>query len=288
MLAAGLAVAAVSGLYFGPWFPLSLREWWGFFRACPKLIPLKEDAVYQLTIVIPARHSESQEAVQRTVDALLHNSAFPANLHLVVVHQNAANVVIRFQGFGSGKVIPSPMGGEGRGCTLNEGVRRSDNSSLLLFCHADTKLPKQFDVLVANCLRNESVIMCAFEFGLDSTRWRHQFVAHAANFRSRFWWMPYGDQALAFRGPVFHSLGGFREDYQMMEDFDLVQRARSRCLLSNNQEQLVILPHSVQTSSRRWDERGIMKTTAWNWFFCAAYMYLHLSPKEIFKLYYSD
>lgn len=286
MLLAVATAVAVSGLYFGPWFPLSLREWRGFFRACPKPVPLEADALAELTIVIPARHSESQEAVQGTVDALLRNSAFPANLHLVVVHQNAANVAIQFQGFGSGKVVPSPVGGEGRGCTLNEGVRRSDNPRLLLFCHADTTLPPRFDVLVANCLRNESVVMCAFEFGLDSARWSHRLVVRAANFRSRFWWMPYGDQALAFRGSVFHSLGGFREDYPMMEDFDLVQRARSRCLLGS--EQVVILPHSVQTSSRRWDERGVLKTTAWNWLLCAAYVYMRLSPTEIFKLYYGN
>lgn len=179
---------------------------------------------------------------------------------------------------------------KGRGFVLNSGFDAAPSTEFVLFCHADTIVPEGYDVALENALRDEDVLMTAFSFGLDEQAvgsWPLQIVQRSANLRSTFWWMPYGDQALGFRTREFETLGKFRSDFKIMEDFDLVRRVRHKALISRN-SRLEILPDRIETSSRRWQERGVIKTTGMNWFFCAAYVFLGMSPDAIFKWYYGQ
>jgi len=135
-------------------------------------------------------------------------------------------------------------------------------------------------------LSDQSVLLTAFTFGLDEKGSSAlNFIVRSANIRSKQWWMPYGDQALALRRDVFERFGGFRDDFKMMEDFDLVHRIRKDALQSSN-DKIVILPDIVESSARRWKEKGVVKTSLLNWAFCAAYVYLNIHPDQIFKWYY--
>ena len=54
----------------------------------------------------------------------------------------------------------------GRGHQLIEGVEAT-SGDYLLFLHADTKLPKDFDKMAAKCIQTPGVVCGAFEFQLD-------------------------------------------------------------------------------------------------------------------------
>ena len=292
----GLAKYAVASsvftlAYFGPWMPRDLEEITGFFRkrSAVELNPNKRVSG-DLLVVIPARTIEPNQSITDVMQTLSERAKEPSKVKVVVVHENpsallsAAEFLEKSVAFKMVQVVQARQGG-GRGPTQNLGAKTSD-SELLLFCHADTMVPINYDELIRQALVDDSILMCAFSLGLDEESTTLEFVANSANLRSRFWWMPYGDQTLSFRTTFFlNEMGGFREDYKIMEDFELVQRVRSRALKSHN-EKIHIFKDPVVSSARRWREKGAVKATFLNWAFCAAYVYLGLSPDEIFNLYY--
>ena len=83
------------------------------------------------------------------------------------------------------------------------------------------------------------------------------------NMRSRFTGIATGDQAMFMRREVFERVGGF-PDIPIMEDI-----AMSKLL--NQISKPVCLWQQVETSSRRWEESGAIKTITLMWLLRFAY-----------------
>ena len=147
---------------------------------------------------------------------------------------------------------------------------------ILLFLHADTCLPENFETCVPAALARDEVCAGAFSLGIDSDAVGLRFIERVANWRSRFFQMPYGDQALFVSRNLFHEIGGYPE-YPIMEDFELVRRLKQK-------GKIVILQESVQTSARRWLNFGILKTWLLNQTIVLAY-YLGISPQRLSRWY---
>ena len=150
---------------------------------------------------------------------------------------------------------------------------------VLLFLHADTRLPQNFENCVLAALNRDEICAGAFSLGIDSNAGSLRLIEHVANWRSRFFQMPYGDQALFVSRNLFHEIGGY-PDYPIMEDFELVRRLKRK-------GKIAILPESVQTSPRRWLNYGISKTWLLNQFIVVAY-YLGISPQRLSRWYRRD
>ena len=96
----------------------------------------------------------------------------------------------------------------------------------------------------------------AFRFGFDHADGLGlRMVEAGARLRTLLGW-PYGDQALFVRRSVLVSLGGVPQ-VSLMEDLDLVRLLRRR-------GRFVGLALSVQTSSRRYRDRGVARTVLCN------------------------
>ena len=147
---------------------------------------------------------------------------------------------------------------------------------ILLFLHADTRLPENFETCVAAALARGKVCAGAFSLGIDSDAVGLRLIERVANWRSRFFQMPYGDQALFVSRKLFHDIGGYPE-YPIMEDFELVRRLKQK-------GKIFILPESVQTSARRWLNFGILKTWLLNQTIVLAY-FLGISPQRLSRWY---
>jgi rSAM/selenodomain-associated transferase 2 len=143
----------------------------------------------------------------------------------------------------------------GRAKQVNAGAMAA-SSEVLLFLHGDTRLPAGFDKHVMNLLTMPDTAAGAFTLGIDGPEIGLRLIEKLANFRSRFFQMPYGDQAIFLRASLFRSIGGFPE-VPIMEDFIFMQRVKK-------EGKVVIAPIAVTTSSRRWKELGILKTTLIN------------------------
>ena len=145
---------------------------------------------------------------------------------------------------------------------MNQGAARA-TGDVLLFLHADTRLPDKFDEHILGCLRRPGVAAGAFKLRIESHISALRIIEHLANWRSRRLKTPYGDQAIFISSRLFHQIGGF-PCIPIMEDFELVRRLRKMGAI-------VTLPVSVSTSARRWKNFGILKTTLINQMIIAAH-----------------
>jgi len=147
---------------------------------------------------------------------------------------------------------------------------------VLLFLHADTRLPDNFDVKVLAAVNQDNFCAGAFSLGIDAQVRGLRLIERVANWRSRFFQMPYGDQALFVRRDLFNKIGGF-PDFPIMEDFELIRRLRRKGKIS-------ILPESVRTSPRRYLNFGILKTWFLNQIIIAAY-FMGVAPERLARWY---
>jgi rSAM/selenodomain-associated transferase 2/rSAM/selenodomain-associated transferase 1 len=145
---------------------------------------------------------------------------------------------------------------------------------LLLFLHADTRLPRGFAHSVRQILSLPGVLAGAFEFRLDAVSPGLRLVERVTNWRSRFLQLPYGDQAIFIRSELFREVGGF-PDLPIMEDFAFIRRIKKK---RKGRVHTASLP--AVTSARRWRALGVWKTTLINQLIILAY-YLGIPPTRL-------
>ena len=163
----------------------------------------------------------------------------------------------------------------GRARQVNAGAMAA-SSDVLLFLHGDTRLPDGYDQHVLNLLTMPGTAAGAFALGIDGPEIGLRIIEKLANFRSRFFQMPYGDQAIFLKASLFRSIGGL-PDIPIMEDFVFMRRVKK-------EGRVVIAPVAVTTSSRRWKELGILKTTLINQVVLLAY-FLGSDHKRLARWY---
>ncbi|BCS90075.1 TIGR04283 family arsenosugar biosynthesis glycosyltransferase [Pseudodesulfovibrio sediminis] len=144
----------------------------------------------------------------------------------------------------------------GRGTQMNAGAALA-SGRILLFLHADTRLPDGWSTDVGQVLQQD-VRAGAFSLSIDSSRVALGVVALFANLRTRWERVPYGDQAHFFEARFFHELGGYA-DIPIMEDVELFKRIRKQG------DNILLLSKKVQTSPRRWETEGVFRRTVANW-----------------------
>jgi hypothetical protein len=83
------------------------------------------------------------------------------------------------------------------------------------------------------------------------------------NWRSRFTGVATGDQGIFVTRELFERVGGFA-DLPLMEDIDLSSRLK-------RQQWPVCLRDTLITSSRRWEQQGVLRTIALMWYLRLAY-----------------
>lgn len=151
----------------------------------------------------------------------------------------------------------------GRGVQLNRGADLAQGD-ILLFLHADTRLPPDFATLVRQTLAQPGVVAGAFDLAIDGPGWGLRWVEWGVKWRSRWLSLPYGDQAIFLSAQRFRQMGGFAP-LPIMEDFNLVQRL-------SRQGRIAMVPTPVTTSSRRWQRLGVGQTTLANQGMVIGYM----------------
>lgn len=143
----------------------------------------------------------------------------------------------------------------GRARQMNSGARRAQ-SDILVFLHADTRLPPEAVSAVRSAI-DGGKDWGRFDVRFDSRHPLLHVVANFMNWRSRLTGICTGDQAIFVRRDVFERAGGYA-DIALMEDIDLSLR-----LKRTGRSARVIAP--VTTSARRWREQGIPRTIVQMW-----------------------
>ncbi|UCF91448.1 MAG: TIGR04283 family arsenosugar biosynthesis glycosyltransferase [Desulfobacterales bacterium] len=158
---------------------------------------------------------------------------------------------------------------------MNSGAAAA-SGDILVFLHADTQLPVNFEESIQNSLAQNRMAAGAFRLRIDSEVPALRFIERVANWRARRLQMPYGDQAIFVSKALFDEIGGF-PDFPIMEDFELIRRLRKKGTI-------FILPQCVLTSPRRWLYFGVFKTWLMNQAIIAGY-YLGIPPERLARWY---
>ena len=216
----------------------------------------------RISIIIPTLNEAEG------IEATLREAERGSNLEIIVADgqsKDGTEQIARSRGI---IVLTTPTG---RASQMNAGAALA-TGDVLLFLHADTRLPPGFDALIRQALAQPGRVGGAFELSIDAPSPGLRRIERLANWRSRRLQLPYGDQGIFMRADVFWGLGGF-PDRAIMEDFEMVRRLGRR-------GKIAIIPRPVVTSARRWLALGIWRTTLINQLSIAAY-YLGVPSSRI-------
>ncbi len=145
----------------------------------------------------------------------------------------------------------------GRARQMNAGAAIA-RGNLLLFLHADTRLPEQESVLaLPELLDKKKKNWGFFAVRLDSSHPVLWLVGKMISWRSRLSRVATGDQAIFVNKSLFQQMGGF-PDLPIMEDVAFSKRLR-------RQHPPLVMPQTVTTSARRWEKYGIWQTILLMW-----------------------
>jgi rSAM/selenodomain-associated transferase 2 len=164
----------------------------------------------------------------------------------------------------------------GRARQMNAGAREA-SGDVLLFLHADTRLPEGAAAAIAAALAGPAVVGGRFDVRFDSPRRILRVVAWFMNARSRATSICTGDQAIFVRRADFEAVGGY-PDVPLMEDIELSRRLKAR-------GRLAALRARVTTSARKWEREGPLRTIGFMWtlrllHFCG------VAPARLHRWYY--
>ncbi|MCI0622130.1 MAG: TIGR04283 family arsenosugar biosynthesis glycosyltransferase [Acidobacteria bacterium] len=208
----------------------------------------------KISVIIPALNEA--EVIARTLRSI------PSGEEIEVIvadggsHDDTVKVA---KALGASVVHIAP----GRAHQMNIGAAAAQGE-ILLFLHADTRLPVDFVRSVYEVLRRPGVVAGAFRLRLDARGWKFRIVEALANFRSRWFKLPYGDQALFLRRFHFRVAAGFSL-LPIMEDFEFVRRF-------GRWGRIGLAREAAVTSARRWERLGVWRTTLLNQAVILAYL----------------
>ncbi len=221
-----------------------------------------ENPHLKISIIIPVLNEAP------TIASVISTAQTAKNIEIIVADGGSSDGTAEIATSLGVRVISTAPG---RAAQMNAGAAAA-TGDILVFLHADTHLPPEYDSGARRALAQPSAAGGAFELKIDAPQQSLRLVEIGVNWRSRFLQMPYGDQAIFLYSATFDKIGGF-PDLPLMEDFEFVRRLKK-------QGRIEIVPQPVLTSARRWQQLGVIQTTAINQIVIIAY-FLGVSPDRL-------
>lgn len=221
-----------------------------------------------LSVVIPCFNEA--RAIGRTLESVA--AARARGAEIIVVDGGSSDETASVARGGADRVIVAPRG---RSCQMNDGAAVAAGE-ILLFLHADTRPPLDFDISIADGVRLSGLDWGRFDVRIEGRHRLLPVVSRMMNVRSRITGIATGDQGLFVRRAFFAEVGGF-PNIALMEDVELSRTLRSR-------GRPLCLRARVTTSGRRWDDRGFLSTVVLMWQLRFAY-WRGVDPRELAQRY---
>ena len=212
-------------------------------------MPASAGMTPMLSIIIPTLDEASHIAA--TLDALAPLRMRGAEA--IVVDGGSGDATVDLARPHADRVLVSPRG---RATQMNAGaaIARGD---VLVFLHADTRLPPDADRLIADGLAHSRKAWGRFDVSIDGRSPLLPLVAWSMNWRSRLTGIATGDQAMFVTGAAFARVGGF-PDVALMEDIALSASLKRVSAPLCRRERAI-------TSGRRWEQRGVLRNVLTVW-----------------------
>jgi len=147
-------------------------------------------------------------------------------------------------------------GPRGRAFQMNAGAAAA-RGDILLFLHADCRLPEFADRLIVDGLNRERKSWGRFDVDITGRHRLLGVVAYLMNVRSRLTGIATGDQGVFVTRTLFEAAGRFPE-IALMEDIALSQGLKRFSAP-------LCLRHRIRASGRRWERHGVLRTVLLMW-----------------------
>lgn len=171
----------------------------------------------RISIIIPTFNEAEQ--IAGAVEHLRSSMHGPGH-EVIVSDGGSTDSTIRIAQRTGARVVLSPV--KGRAGQMNHGASRA-SGDVLHFVHADTRPPSAFPAIIAKAIA-AGADHGSFRTRFDSTRPMLRFNAFFTRFDRSFF--RGGDQSIWVTRELFESLGGYREDMLIMEEYELLARMR--------------------------------------------------------------
>lgn len=203
----------------------------------------------RLAIVMPVLEEEG--TVQAAAAAARHHCD-----DLIVVDGGSSDRTVELARQAGATVAAAPR--PGRGLQLHTGAALAIDrgAQVLLFLHADTRLPASARTEIERVIGGNT-IGGGFLVDFEAAPFLLRLGRRLVDFRTKRLRMPLGDQAQFATAAAYAGCGGFA-DLPILEDLDFIRRLRRQGSIS-------IISRRALTSSRRFIERGVIRTVATNW-----------------------
>lgn len=219
-----------------------------------------------LSIIIPTLNEEHQLA------ATVASARAPAVVEIIVADGGSSDATVACARSLVGDVVTGPCG---RAAQMNAGARLA-RGDVLLFLHADTRLPPAFDAAILLALADPRRVGGRFDVHLMPSSFLLWLTGELMNIRSRMSGIATGDQAIFVRREIFARMGGF-SNIPLMEDIAFSRTLKRYGLIACLRERVV-------TSSRRWRRDGVVRTVLLMWSLRLLY-FCGVSPHRLHRWY---
>src|SRR5689334_866450 len=155
----------------------------------------------RLSIIIPVLNEG--DGIAMALDALAALRAL--GVEVIVADGGSGDATVQQARLRADRVISAPRG---RALQMNAGAACA-SGDVLLFLHADTRLPADADHVVLNGLERSGRRWGRLDVEIDGRSPLLVVIAWMMNLRSRLTGIATGDQAMFMRRDAFRTAGGF-------------------------------------------------------------------------------
>jgi rSAM/selenodomain-associated transferase 2 len=196
-----------------------------------------------VSIIIPTYNE--QENIGRLLQYL--HSHLSSNIADIIVADGSStdDTLVIAAGFPV-TVLSCPQ--KGRSAQMNYGASQA-KGDILYFLHADTLPPTGFDEDIRAAVSNGADAGC-FRLSFDESSLLLKLVCFIMRLDLNVF--RYGDQSFFIRQKLYYHLGGFDEKLTIMEDYDIVVRAKRN-------GRFHIIPKNIVTSAIKFRQNGELR-----------------------------
>lgn len=226
-------------------------------------------ALAALSVIIPSLN----EAATLVATLARLQAARARGVEIIVVDGGSGDGTIALAADWVDRVLTAERG---RAAQMNAGARAAQGERLL-FLHADTCLPDNFDQTITSALPVSQPAWGRFDVHIEGAHPMLRVIAWMMNQRSRLTGIATGDQGIFMTRAAFEAVQGFPQQ-NLMEDIEISKRLKRLA-------RPVCLRQRVSTSGRRWEKNGIGKTIFLMWRLRLLYFF-GVSPRHLNDLYH--
>lgn len=202
-----------------------------------------------ISIIIP---TYNEAANISDLVTYLKKNAGTAVAEIIVADGGSTDDTIDVARDAGARAISSPK--KGRASQMNYGASIA-KGTILYFVHADTFPPLTFEADIIEAVNNN------YSFGRYRTKFSsHKWLLKLNAFFTRFdlFVCSGGDQTLFIKRELFESISGFNDEMLIMEDYDIVTRAKRKGWYKIIQKEAIV-------SARKYDRNSWLQVQKANY-----------------------